>query len=122
MPNGNATPIQIERAMEQLRQEREVFDQRKAQEARWFALRLVMGYSSVVLLIAVIIICGFILFNSEKFPDFTVKTAGAALFTDVVGLLISVWKIVLKPDSVTKLAPETKQTLAGVRREGKAEL
>ena len=111
MPSADITPIQIERAMEQLRQEREVFDQRKAQESRWFVLRLVMGYSSVALLVAVIIICGVVMFNSQKFPEFTVKAAGAALFTDVIGLLISVWKIVLRPDSVTKLAPETKQPL-----------
>ncbi len=121
MATADITPIQIERAMEQLRQEREVFDQRKAQESRWFVLRLVMGYSSIVLLVAVIIICGFILFHPEKFPDFTVKAAGAALFADVAGLLISVWKIVLKPDFVTKLAPETKQPLTGARRENRTD-
>src|SRR5450759_4351009 len=111
MPNGDITPIQIERAMEQLRQEREVFDQRKIQEARWFILRLIMGYSSVLLLFAVIIISAIVLFNSQKFPEFTVKAAGAALFADVVGLLVGVWKIVLKPDFITKLTPETKQPL-----------
>ena len=105
------SPIEIERAMEQLRQEREVFEQRKGQEGRWFFLRLTMGYASVVLLVAVIAICAFILFYANKFPDFTVQAAGAALFADVVGLFIGVWKIVLKPDFVTKLAPETQQDL-----------
>ena len=105
------SPIEIERAMEQLRQEREVFDQRKGQEERWFFLRLTMGYSSVVLLVAVIVICALILFNADNFPDFTVKAAGAALFADVVGLLIGVWKIVLKPDFITKLVPETRQEI-----------
>lgn len=114
MPNADTTPIQIERAMEQLRQEREVFDQRKIQEARWFVLRLIMGYSSVLLLFAIMIISAFVLFNSQKFPEFAVKSAGVALFTDVLGLLIGVWKIVLKPDFVTKLTPETKQTLTNL--------
>ena len=111
MANSDVTPIQIERAMEQLRQEREVFDQRKKQESRWFILRLTMGYTSVVLLFAVIVVCTLILFNNSEFPEFTVKAAGAALFADVVGLLIGVWKIVLKPDFMTKLSPETQQEL-----------
>ena len=111
MGNNVLSPIEIERAMEQLRQEREVFDQRKGQEERWFFLRLTMGYASVALLVAVIAICALILFNAHNFPDFTVKAAGAALFADVVGLLIGVWKIVLKPDFITKLVPETRQEL-----------
>jgi len=114
MASSDVTPIQIERAMEQLRQEREVFDQRKAQEAKWFMLRLIMGYTSVVLLFAIIVISAVILFNSNKFPEFTLKAAGAALFADVLGLLIGVWKIVLRRDSITKLAPETRQELAEV--------
>ena len=89
--------VQAERAMEQLRQKREAFNQRKTQETQWFILRLIMGYSSVLLLFAVTIICTTILCNSQKFPEFTVKAAGATLFVEVVGLLVSVWKIVLKP-------------------------
>jgi hypothetical protein len=97
--------------MEQLRQEREVFDQRKKHESRWFALRLSMGYSSIILLFAVIMICSVVLFSNSKFPEFTVRAAGAALFADVVGLLISVWKVVLKPDFITKLTPETQEDI-----------
>lgn len=111
MANDDLTPIKIERAMEQLRQEREVFEQRKVQEARWFALRLTMGYASVGLLFAVMVICCGILFNSLIFPEFTVKAAGAALFADVLGLLIGVWKIVLKPDFLTTFAAETEEDL-----------
>ena len=33
------------RASEQLRQEREAFDQAKAHDARWFTLRLMIGYA-----------------------------------------------------------------------------
>jgi hypothetical protein len=113
MANNDITPIKIERAMEQLRQEREVFDQRKKQAGRWFILRLSMGYASIVLLFVVIFICSLVLFSGSKFPDFTVKAAGAALFADVLGLLISVWKVVLKPDSVSKLTPETQEKLRG---------
>jgi hypothetical protein len=70
-----------------------------------------MGYSSIVLLFTVIVICSLVLFNNTKFSEFTTKAAGAALFTDVVGLLISVWKVVLKPDFITKLTPETQEEI-----------
>ena len=112
MTTNDSTAIRIERAMEQLRQEREVFDQRKNQESLWFLLRLSMGYSSIVLLFAIIIIASMVLFNAPKFSEFTVRAAGAAVFADVVGLLISVWKIVLNPNFMTKLTAETQQRLA----------
>lgn len=111
MATEDATPIMIERATEQLRQEREVFDLRKSQEARWFVLQITMGWASVFLLIAVIVICAYVLLNNTNFDEFTVKAAGAAIFVDVVGLIIGIWKIVLKPDLVTKLTPETQQEL-----------
>lgn len=115
MLTGDLAPIKIERAMEQLRQEREVFDQRKSQETRWFALRLTMGYASVALLLAVMIISGMVLFKSNNFPEFAVKAVSAALFVDVLGLLIGVWKIVLKPDFLTKLTTETKENLPDIK-------
>ena len=112
MPSNEVTPIRIERAMEQLRQEREVFNQRKRQESLWFVLRLTMGFSSVLLLFSIIVISALVLFYSQNLPDFTVQAAGVALFADVVGLLIGVWKIVFKPDFLTKLKAETQQELA----------
>ncbi|MGH1363864.1 MAG: hypothetical protein ACRBF0_09930 [Calditrichia bacterium] len=100
--------IKLERAMEQLRQEQEIFSLRILQDSRWFILRLIMGYSSVFLLFAVLLLCTYILFNKEFFPESVVISAGATLLADVIGLLLGVWKIVLKPDFMTKLTPETK--------------
>lgn len=107
MPNEDVTPILIERAAEQLRQEREIFEQRKLQESRWFYLRLVMGYSSVILLTSVAAVSSYILMNSGSFSTTVVASAGAALFVDISGLLIAVWKIVLNPSSITELNPVT---------------
>jgi len=104
-------PIRIGRAMEQLRQERAVFDLRKEQDSRWFALRLAMARLSVVLLPVFMIICSVVLFQSSALPEFNVKAAGAALFADVLGLLVGVWKIVLKPDFLTKLSAVTTEEL-----------
>lgn len=105
--NQDLNPITIERATERLRQERETFDQQKSQEGKWFWLRLAIGYSSIVLLSVVIFIASYILFNSGSFSNTVVTAAGGALFVDVLGLLLSVWKIVLNPKSITKLSPVT---------------
>ena len=103
------TPIDIERAAEQIRQEKETFDQRKRQDSMWFVLKLVMGFFAVILLAAVLVIATYILLNNDKFPTSVVTSAGVALFVDILGLIISVWKIVLNPNSITKLEPVTKQ-------------
>ncbi|MBN8454271.1 hypothetical protein [Accumulibacter sp.] len=84
------TPVMVERAAEQLRQEKETFDQQKKQEHLWFILRLSMGFASIVLLGAVMIISTYILFKNADFPKDVVTAAGAALFVDVLGLLIGV--------------------------------
>jgi hypothetical protein len=99
--------ITVARATEQLRQEKETFDQAKQHESRWFVLRLVMGYSAVFLLGAVILITSYVLFNNTNFPIAVVTTAGAALFVDVLGLLIAVWKIALNPNFYARVGPVT---------------
>jgi hypothetical protein len=88
-------------------QERETFDQAKVHEARWFVLRLVMGYASVILLAAIMFVASYVLFNSANFPGAVVTTAGAALFVDVLGLLAAVWRIALNPTFLARLAPVT---------------
>lgn len=109
------TPVMVERAAEQLRQEKETFDQQKKQEHLWFILRLSMGFASIVLLGAVMIISTYILFKNADFPKDVVTAAGAALFVDVLGLLIGVWKIVLNPQSTTKLQPISLSSIPTVK-------
>jgi len=102
---SNINAAALLRIEEQLRQERETFDQRKEQEAQWFSLRLRMGYTAVILLPTIIVISTYILFNYQSFPSAVVTASGGALFADVVGLIVAVWKVVLNPGSVTKLDP-----------------
>lgn len=104
----NLTPIEIERAAEKIRQDRETFDQRKKQDSQWFILKLGMGVVSIILLAGVLFIATYILFNNEQYPTSVVTSAGVALFVDILGLIISIWKIVLNPNSITKLDPVTK--------------
>jgi hypothetical protein len=110
-PNFNAAALL--RIEEQIRQERETFDQRKEQEAKWFSLRLRMGYAAVILLPAIIIISTYILFNHTSFTFTIVTAASGALFADVIGLIVAVWKVVLNPGSVTKLEPIISNGLNG---------
>jgi hypothetical protein len=108
MTHDSPTAVELARAAEQLRQEQETFNQQKAHENRWFTLRLVMGYTSVALLAAILFVSSYILFHPAQFSAPVGTAAGGALFVDAVGLVVSVWKGVLQPSSGAKLAPVTK--------------
>src|SRR6266568_1451679 len=97
----------VERVKERLRQERVTFNQHRAHENRWFVLRLVMGYSSVLLFIAITVVSSYILLHGSSFSATVVTAAAGALFTDSLGLIVSVWKVVLNPGFMTKLGPVT---------------
>ena len=83
---------------EELRRQREVFHQRRTHATRWFTLRLVMGYSAIVLMTFIMLGAFYILIHSTRFPAEVVTSACAALFIDTLGLLVTIWKIVLKGD------------------------
>lgn len=100
------TTIAVQRALERLRQERETFDQQKRQDQRWFQLRLVMGVVAVLIIPAVVIVCIWVLADSKQ-SDAVKTLASSALLVDVFSLAAAVWKIVLSPASLTRLAPLT---------------
>jgi len=95
-------------AAEALRQQNVTFEQRKKHDRQWFLLRLAMGYSAMVILIGIAIISAIILVNFNKYPDKIVSWAGPALFVDILGLGLTIWKIVLNPNFSTRLEPVTK--------------
>ena len=92
---------------QRLSQEAETFKQHKLQEQQWFKLRLIMGYSSIVLLAIVMAVSVHILLNHKEFSNLVLTSAGAALFVDVLGLLIAIWRIVFNADFKSKLTPVT---------------
>jgi hypothetical protein len=108
MSNHILDAERLERAQERLRQERETFDQRKLQAARWFNIRLRMGYLAAVLLPSVMALSVYFLINYEHFPSSVSAAASGALFVDTLGLVMSVWRLVLNPGSITNLEPVTK--------------
>lgn len=99
--------IDIEKAREEekLRQIKASFNQNEKHKSQWNVLRLVMGSFAVIMLATVLVISFYILLNNKDFPSSVVISAGGALFVDTLGLLISVWKIVLDPKFITKLEP-----------------
>lgn len=102
-----STPTDIARITERIRQERETFDQRQRQDSRWFVLKLVIGYSSVLLLAIILIFSIYVLTNYKNYSSTVVTSAGVALFVDILGVLASIWKIVLDQSPITKLEPIT---------------
>ena len=100
MTAATATATSLLRLEERLRQERETFDQRKIHEARWFNLRLLIGYIAAVLVPGVAIACGYVLFLHEEYPAVVISSAGVVLFVDMVTLAGTVWKIVLNPAAI----------------------
>ena len=107
MSTSKLTAVTIIQTEERLRQQRETFDQRKRQEARWFTLMLLMGYIAALLLPAIAVACGIVIFGNQNFDTFVTRAASATLFVDVVGVLVTVWKVVFRGDSDTRLEPIT---------------
>ncbi len=105
---ANSSAAGLTKAAERLRQQRETFNQRKRHDSLWFWLKLVMGYSAVILLLAILIISCTIIFDYANYPDKIINWAAPALFVDILGLIFTVWKVVLSPGVSTKLEPEIK--------------
>ena len=105
MNTSNVTAVTIIETEERLRQKRETFDQRKKQEARWFTLQLLMGYIAAFLLPAIAVACAIVIFRNQNFDTFVTRAASATLFVDVVGVLVTVWKVVFRGDHGIKLEP-----------------
>lgn len=93
--NALDASIRLERHAERLRQERETFNQRKEQDGRWVTLRLAMGWLAFIMLPAIAVLCAVVMLSPEQYSAATVTTATAALLADTLGLILSVWKVLL---------------------------
>jgi hypothetical protein len=110
MSDITASTIAIQNAIERTRQETAIFEEQLVQERRWFHLRLTMGYVVVVLLLGIALISGYILVNETAYSGPTRTAAAAALFVDVLGLIVGMFRVVLPPQNATKLTPVTGAT------------
>jgi hypothetical protein len=94
--------------LEQLRQERETFDEHKKQSQRWFNLRFIMGILAIIMLPSLLIIAAYVLYYNSNFSEWIIRIVASTLFVDAIAFLISIWKILLKGDFISPLSPITK--------------
>lgn len=80
---------------EKIRQEKESFNVRKLHVQRMNKLKLVMGYSSIVILVVILISCLYIFFDSKMFDRVIVDSATKAFFIDLIALIFLTYKMVL---------------------------
>lgn len=104
-------PVALAQAEERLRQERELFDQKKAQDRKVFVLRLVMGWTAVALLVAICVFAGYVIVNHESFAVSTVTTATSALLVEALGLVVAIWRLTLGKGP-KELTPTTRRAPA----------
>jgi hypothetical protein len=80
---------------ERLRQEREIFDQKKKQDHAFFYLRVVMGGVAIAVFLGICVFSGYVILNTSSFSVGAVTAATTALLVEALGLVVSVWRIIL---------------------------
>jgi hypothetical protein len=100
-------PISETRAEEQLRQERDAFEQHKRRAERWFVVRqLIVGASGFILL-AILVMALLVLFNPERYHPMLVAAAGTAVFGEILYAMLFVWKTTVSPEWNEPVQPIT---------------
>jgi hypothetical protein len=99
--------VKNRRAVEQLRQEREAFEQAKTQGVHWFRLRLCMGYASLFILFGVAAACSYIVLNPAGYSTAVITIAATTLLVDIASLAASISKLVLQHNNAARLKPVT---------------
>jgi len=84
--------VALAQAEERLRQERELFDQKKAQDQKSFQLRLAIGWTTIAVFVAICAFCGYVILNHSDFSVGTVAAATSALLAEALGLVIATIK------------------------------
>jgi len=100
--------METERAREQLRQEREAFEQMRREVARWSVLRLCMGYGGLALMTGIAVVAGIVVLHPEHYAAVPVGAAATALLVDMVSLAASIARLVLSRSSMMVLEPVTR--------------
>lgn len=91
-----------EQKAQQLKQEQATFEQAQFQDKCFFVLRMAMGAVAVLAIPAVVTICSLIIFGPHQ--DLVVKrVAESTLFLSLIGLVGYVWRVFVRPASVSRL-------------------
>ena len=84
-----------EQARQRLKQEQAAFEQRLRQDAQWFNVRRAAGYGAVIGLLVILGGSMYILLSGQYSAKVT-GAAGTAIFVDILGLFVGVWKVALR--------------------------
>jgi hypothetical protein len=105
-PSEHAGAPLDERKAQQLKQEQATFEQAQFQDKCFFVLRVAMGVIAILAIPAVITICSLIIFDPHQ--DVGIKrVAESALFLSLIGLVGYVWRVFVRPASVSRLKAVT---------------
>lgn len=96
-----------ERALEQLRQEQETFDQNKWQDKWWYWLRFLMSATAIIMLVVIGLMAIHVLRHASQFPPSIVYLAGSALLVKSIGFVLAIYKMVIPLQSASRLKPVT---------------
>lgn len=83
------------REEEQLRQERETFDQHHREAQSWSKVRVCMGWTSLVLFPIVTGAAVFVLVDHDAFTTTATTAASGAVLAQAIGLIVAVWRLIL---------------------------
>jgi len=101
-PSENGKAPLDERKAQQLKQEQATFEQAQFQDKCFFVLRVAMGVVAILAIPAAITICSLIIF--DPYQDSVVKrVAESTLFLSLIGLVGYVWRVFVRPASVSRL-------------------
>lgn len=93
---GRAGAVALQaRRDEQLRQEREAFDENQRQVQSWARLRQSMGWTALVALVILCAVSIYVLISHAEFPEGAIAAAAATVFVQTLALIAAVWRVVL---------------------------
>lgn len=112
MADGTINAVRLAQAEERLRQQRLMADEKIARARAFRRLQIAAGWTAVLMLPSIATVCVIIIIEYQKVPNQLLTGASAALFVDVLGLLVAAYRsmIVQKvPDE--PLSPVTEAPL-----------
>ena len=95
------------RSREQLRQEREAFEQAFRHGRAWFNLRLAMGYLGLTIMLAILALAIWVLVNSEAYGPLPIGAAALAMASQALVISYGIVRLVLQQADVVRIEPVT---------------
>jgi hypothetical protein len=95
------------RAREQLRQEREAFEQAFRHDKAWFRLRLTMGYLGLGLMLAIFTLAMWILVQPHAYGPVPIGAAAVSIAGQAMAVGYNIVRLVLNQAKVDRLEPHT---------------